>query len=63
MDPKYIIRDEAPLVDLYGQGSPASLVKEVDHVHPHYRAFIEASSFAALHDTRFLTAPNFPTMA
>ena len=48
MDPKYLIRDEAALVDLYGHGSPASFVKEVDHVHPHYRAFIEASSFVIL---------------
>jgi PPOX class probable FMN-dependent enzyme len=48
MDPKYLIRDEAALADLYGHGSRASLVKEVDHVHPHYRAFIEASSFVIL---------------
>lgn len=45
MDPQYLILDEAALIELYGHGSPASLVKEVDHVHPHYRAFIEASSF------------------
>jgi uncharacterized protein len=45
MDPQYLIRDEAALIELYGHGSPASLVKEVDHVHPHYRAFIAASSF------------------
>ncbi|MCA6124619.1 pyridoxamine 5'-phosphate oxidase family protein [Bradyrhizobium sp. WSM 1704] len=48
MDPSYFIRDEAGLVALYGHGSPASLVKEVDHVHPHYRAFIEASSYVIL---------------
>ena len=48
MDPKFLVRDEATLLDLYGHGSPASLVKEVDHVHAHYRAFIEASSFVIL---------------
>jgi PPOX class probable FMN-dependent enzyme len=48
MDPTYLIRDEAALVALYGHGSPASLVKEVDHVHPHYRAFIEASNYVIL---------------
>jgi PPOX class probable FMN-dependent enzyme len=48
MDPAYLIRDEAALLALYGHGSPASLVKEVDHIHPHYRAFIEASSYVIL---------------
>jgi len=48
MDSSHLIRDEEALCELYGHGSPASLVKEVDHVHPHYRAFIEASSFVIL---------------
>lgn len=48
MDPNYLIRDEAALIALYGQGSPASLAKEVGYVHPHYRAFIEASTFVIL---------------
>jgi uncharacterized protein len=30
---------------LYGVPSEGSLAKEVDHVHPHYRALIEASPF------------------
>ena len=48
MDSRYLIRDEEALCRLYGHGSPASLVKEVDHVHPHYRAFIETSCFVIL---------------
>jgi len=48
MDNSCLIRDEEALCRLYGHGSPASLVKEVDHVHPHYRAFIEASCFVIL---------------
>jgi len=48
MDPSYIIRDEAALLALYGGGNAASMTKEIDHIHPHYRAFIEASSFVIL---------------
>jgi uncharacterized protein len=33
---------------LYGVPAEASIVKEVDHVTPHYRAFIEASPFAVV---------------
>jgi len=33
---------------LYGQPGETSLVKEVDHITPHYRALIEASPFAVL---------------
>ena len=33
---------------LYGQPGEASIVKEVDRLVPHYRAFIEASPFVAL---------------
>ncbi|MGE4221390.1 MAG: pyridoxamine 5'-phosphate oxidase family protein [Alphaproteobacteria bacterium] len=33
---------------LYGRPSENALVKEVDHVTPHYRAFIETSPFAVL---------------
>ena len=45
MDPNHLIRNEAELTALYGTGSRASLVKEVDYIHPHYRTFIEASSY------------------
>jgi PPOX class probable FMN-dependent enzyme len=33
---------------LYGQPVGASLAKEVDHIHPHYARFIEASPFVIL---------------
>lgn len=41
----------ATLADLethYGKPAPASLAKEVDYLHPHYRAFVEASPFCLL---------------
>lgn len=47
-DPAHLITDSAALQALYGLPGEASLKKEVDHVHPHYRAFIEASPFAML---------------
>jgi PPOX class probable FMN-dependent enzyme len=33
---------------IYGKPGAPSLVKEVDHIVPHYRAFIEAAPFCAL---------------
>ncbi|WP_019937175.1 pyridoxamine 5'-phosphate oxidase family protein [Bordetella sp. FB-8] len=42
------ITDLEMLTRLYGEPSTASLVKELDHIHPHYRAFIQAAPFAAL---------------
>jgi PPOX class probable FMN-dependent enzyme len=44
----HIIRDEAALQALYGEPSPASIAKETDFIHPHYRAMIEASPFMAI---------------
>lgn len=44
----YLIRDEAALAALYGAPSEAAVMKEVDHVHPHYRAFIEAAPFMVM---------------
>lgn len=44
----YRITDLDALQTLYGQPAGASLIKEVDHVHPHYRTFIEAAPFAIL---------------
>lgn len=38
----------AALERLYGEPIGASIRKEVDHVHPHYRALIEASPFFVL---------------
>src|SRR3546814_6269665 len=43
-----IITTLEELASLYGEPVEAALVKEVDHVAPEYRAFIEASPFAAL---------------
>ena len=42
------VTDLAALERLYGAPSEASIVKEVDHVHPVYRKLIEASPFAVL---------------
>ncbi|MGE8638860.1 MAG: pyridoxamine 5'-phosphate oxidase family protein [Achromobacter sp.] len=47
-DPAHLVTDAAALQALYGSPGEASLKKEVDHVHPHYRAFIEAAPFAVL---------------
>lgn len=33
---------------LYGAVAPPSIIKEVDHIHPIYRPFIEAAPFAVL---------------
>lgn len=38
----------AALEAVYGPIAPPSLVKEVDHIHPVYRPFIEAASFVIL---------------
>ena len=42
------ITDTAGLLRHYGTGNEASLAKEVDFIHPHYRAFIAASPFVIL---------------
>jgi hypothetical protein len=46
-DPR-IVTDLATLERLYGAPAVPSLRKEVDYIHPHYRAFIEAAPFVAL---------------
>jgi uncharacterized protein len=43
-----LIRDEATLNALYGESSAGAIAKEIDHIHPHYRAMIEASPFMVL---------------
>lgn len=43
-----IVATVAELEALYGRPGDASLVKEVDHITPHYRAYIEASPFVSL---------------
>lgn len=44
----HLITDEATLEAIYGPPSPAAVLKEVDYVHPHYRAFIEAAPFMTM---------------
>jgi uncharacterized protein len=43
-----LIKDEAGLSTLYGESSPGAIAKEIDYIHPHYRAMIEASPFMVL---------------
>ena len=45
---QFLIRDEAGLNEVYGEIPPGALAKEVDYIHPHYRAMIEASPFVVL---------------
>lgn len=44
----HVIKDVAELEALYGQPGEASTVKEIDHITPHYAAYIAASPYAAL---------------
>ena len=44
----YRIKDPEALQALYGTPAEASILKEVDYLHPHYAAFVRASSFAIL---------------
>ncbi len=44
----HLIQDRETLEALYGEPSEPALLKEVDYVHPHYRAFIEAAPFVAI---------------
>ncbi len=48
MTDPYVITDEAALEAVYGLPVEASLRKEVDHIHPHYRAFIDAAPFVVV---------------
>lgn len=43
-----VIYDVETLERLYGKANPPSLLKEVDHIHPVYRPFIERAPFVAL---------------
>ena len=44
----HLIRDEAALTAIYGEPSTTSIFKEIDFIHPHYRAMIEASPFVVI---------------
>ncbi len=48
MTDSYVITDEAALDALYGLPSEPALRKEVDYIHPHYRALIDASPFVVV---------------
>jgi uncharacterized protein len=43
-----LIHDEAALEAIYGASSAGAIAKEIDTIHPHYRAMIEASPFLVL---------------
>ena len=44
----HLIRDIGALEALYGESSAGAIAKEIDYIHPHYRAMIEASPFMVL---------------
>jgi PPOX class probable FMN-dependent enzyme len=44
----HLIKSVEELERLYGEPNPASLMKEIDHINAHYRAFIEAAPFVML---------------
>lgn len=43
-----LLTDGTALRELYGEPSDAAIAKEVEFVHPHYRAMIEASPFMVM---------------
>lgn len=45
---RHSIESVEELEELYGQPVPRSLIKEIDHISDHYRAFIEKSPFVVL---------------
>lgn len=48
IDALHHVSDIATLESIYGAPITASIKKEVDYIHPHYRKFIEAAPFAVL---------------
>jgi len=44
----HLVRDISELERIYGKPQRASQVKEIDYIHPHYRAFIEAATFVVV---------------
>ena len=45
---KVLLTDAAVLRELYGEPPEGAIAKEIDYVHPHYRAMIEASPFMVM---------------
>jgi PPOX class probable FMN-dependent enzyme len=48
MQDGHVLTDAAALRSLYGEPSEGAIAKEIDHVHPHYRAMIEAAPFMVM---------------
>lgn len=44
----HVLTTDAELDAIYGEPVPRSLVKEIDHVSEHYRAYIEAAPFVVM---------------
>jgi uncharacterized protein len=44
----HLVTDAATLRSLYGEPSEGAVAKEIDHVHAHYRAMIEAAPFMVM---------------
>src|SRR4051812_17409214 len=44
----HLITSITALEQLYEEPNPNSLLKEIDHVNAHYRAFVEAAPFVVL---------------
>lgn len=44
----YQVSDLQALERLYDMPAPPATLKEIDYIHPHYRAFIDAAPFAVL---------------
>ncbi|MCB9957880.1 MAG: pyridoxamine 5'-phosphate oxidase family protein [Rhodospirillaceae bacterium] len=47
-DPSYDVTSEAQLDEIYGAAHEVSMLKEIDHVSDHYRAFIDAAPFVVV---------------
>ncbi len=43
-----LIQDEPTLEAIYGAPSEPAVMKEIDYLHPHYRAFVENAPFVAI---------------
>ena len=43
-----VITTDAELDEIYGNPVPRSLIKEIDHISDHYRAYIEAAPFMVM---------------
>ena len=43
-----LLTEATALRELYGAPSDAAIAKEIDYIHPHYRAMIEASPFMVM---------------